>query len=177
MPGLPGRPDLGQLHRQARELLRAAADGEPHATARIRAVSERTTLSAAQLALAREYGYRNWSALKDEVERRRRPPGPGAGQPPSGGAERGPLEAPWDRWSFGGGAAIETSTGVLLPEGLVGGAGEAVLFACLTPWENGQHAPPPAATQLARAVSPEHVEAVARARRGYAEEALTRSSA
>ena len=50
MSELPDRPDLDQLRRQARELLRAAADGEPRAVARLRAVSERVTLSAAQLA-------------------------------------------------------------------------------------------------------------------------------
>jgi Protein of unknown function (DUF3887) len=71
MPELPDRPNLDQLRRQARELLRAAANGEPDAAARLRAVSERVTLSAAQLALAREYGYRNWPALIAEAERRR----------------------------------------------------------------------------------------------------------
>ena len=64
MSELPDRPDLDQLRRQARELLRAATDGEPHALARIHAVSERMTLSAAQLALAREYGFPSWPALR-----------------------------------------------------------------------------------------------------------------
>jgi hypothetical protein len=115
MPGLPDRPDLAQLRRQARELLRAASSGEPAAVARIRAASERMTLSAAQLALAREHGCRNWAALRAEVERRR---------------------SPLDRWSFGGAAAIETLSGMLLPEGLVASADGAVLFTSLTPWEN-----------------------------------------
>jgi hypothetical protein len=57
MSELPGRPNLDRLRRQARELLRAAADGESAALARIRAVSARTSLSAAQLAIAREYGF------------------------------------------------------------------------------------------------------------------------
>ena len=57
MSELPGRPNLDQLRRQARELLRAAADGEPAALARVRAFSERVSLSAAQLAVAREYGF------------------------------------------------------------------------------------------------------------------------
>jgi hypothetical protein len=70
MPELPERPDLDQLRRQARELLRAADNGEPSAVPRLRAVSDRVTLSAAQLAVAREYGYRSWAALKAEVERR-----------------------------------------------------------------------------------------------------------
>jgi hypothetical protein len=64
MSELPGRPDLDQLRRQARELLRAAADGEPTALTRLRAVSERVTLSAAQLAVAREHGFASWPALR-----------------------------------------------------------------------------------------------------------------
>jgi hypothetical protein len=36
------------------------------------AVSERVTLSAAQLAVAREYGFPSWPALRAEAERRRR---------------------------------------------------------------------------------------------------------
>ena len=44
MSELPDRPDLDQLRRQARELLRAATEDEPHARARIRAVSEQVTL-------------------------------------------------------------------------------------------------------------------------------------
>jgi hypothetical protein len=122
MSGLPDRPDLDQLRRQARELLRAAAGrdpsavgGDPAAVARIRAVSERITLSAAQLALAREYGCRTWAALRAEVARRR---------------------SPLDRWSFGGAAAIETPSGLLLPEGLIVGAKDAVLSTTLTPWQN-----------------------------------------
>ena len=54
MPDLPAQPDLGQLRNQAKELLRSAKDGENDARARIRAVSDRTTLATAQLALARE---------------------------------------------------------------------------------------------------------------------------
>jgi hypothetical protein len=70
MPELPDRPDLDQLRHQARELLRAANNGEPSAVARVRAVSDQVTLSAAQLAVARGYGCRSWPALKAEVERR-----------------------------------------------------------------------------------------------------------
>jgi hypothetical protein len=51
---LPGFPNLDQLRHQARELLRAAKDANPSALTRIRAVSERVSLSAAQLAVARE---------------------------------------------------------------------------------------------------------------------------
>jgi hypothetical protein len=70
MSELPGRPDIRQLRRQARELLDAARDGEPGALARLRAVSGRVTLSAAQLAIAREYGFSSWPALRAEVQRR-----------------------------------------------------------------------------------------------------------
>ena len=84
MPQLPYHPDLAQLRRQARELLRAAADGDADAIWRVRQVSERTTLSTAQLALAREYGFPSWLRLKDEAERRRASAG-GAAQ--AGGAE------------------------------------------------------------------------------------------
>jgi hypothetical protein len=115
MSGLPDRPDLDQLRRQARELLRGAAGRDPAAVARIRAVSERMTLSAAQLAIAREYGCRTWAALRAEVERRR---------------------SPLDRWSFGGAAAIETPSGLLLPEVLIVGAERAELSTTLTPWQN-----------------------------------------
>jgi hypothetical protein len=114
MPGLPDRPDLDQLRRQARELLRAAVSGDPAAVARIRVISERMTLSTAQQALAREYGCLNWAALRDEVERRR---------------------SPLERWSFGGAATIETLSGTLFLEGLVVGADDALLFTTLAPWD------------------------------------------
>jgi len=122
MSGLPDRPDLDQLRRQARELLRAAADGEPHAVGRLRAVSPRVTLSAAQLALAREYGFQNWSALKAEVAHRRSP------------------VTSADRWSFGEATALQTPAGVLLPEILIADAGQAVLHGSLTLSGNGQPA-------------------------------------
>ncbi len=115
MPRLPDRPDLDQLRRQARELLRAAVGRDQAAVARVQAVSGRITLSAAQLALAREYGFRTWGALRAEVERRR---------------------SPLDRWSFGGAAAIETASGLLLPEGLIVGTDRAVLSTTLTPWQS-----------------------------------------
>ncbi|HET9973045.1 MAG TPA: DUF5990 family protein, partial [Streptosporangiaceae bacterium] len=71
MSSLPDRPDLAQLRRQARELQRAAAGGDPGAVRRIQQVSAETALSAAQLTLAREYGFGSWAKLKDEAERRR----------------------------------------------------------------------------------------------------------
>jgi hypothetical protein len=131
MPELPDRPDLDQLRRQARELLRAAAHDEPSAVARLRAVSDQVTLSAARLAMAREYGCRSWPALKAEVERRLSQP---AGKsPPSGGDEHGPVGVPGERWSFGGATAIRTSAGVLLPQAVVVGASHALLYASLMP--------------------------------------------
>lgn len=73
MSALPGRPDLDQLRRQARELLRAAASGDEAALRRIGAVSDKQTLSAAQLAIAREHGFTSWPKLRAEVLRRQAP--------------------------------------------------------------------------------------------------------
>ena len=71
MPALPARPDLDQLRRRARELLASARAGDDAAMAMLRAVSDRITLTSAQLALARHYGFGSWARLKTEVERRR----------------------------------------------------------------------------------------------------------
>jgi hypothetical protein len=131
MPRLPDRPDLDQLRRQARELLRAAIGRDQTAVARIGAVSEQITLSASQLALAREYGYRNWTALRAELERRR---------------------SPLDRWSFGGADAIETHPGLLLPDGLVGGVDDAVLFTRLIPWQNSDWPEPEVPAERIRSI-------------------------
>lgn len=70
MSALPGRPDLDQLRHQARELLRAAVANDEEAQRRIRAVSDKQTLSAAQLAIAREHGFASWPKLRAEVLRR-----------------------------------------------------------------------------------------------------------
>jgi hypothetical protein len=70
MPDLPARPDLDQLRHQAKDLLHAAQRGDPPAIGRISAVSGPIMLSAAQLAIAREYGFASWAKLKLEVERR-----------------------------------------------------------------------------------------------------------
>src|SRR5439155_1072884 len=64
MSQLPDRPDTDQLRRQARELHRAAVGGDTSALGRLRQVSDKVTLSAAQLALARDYGFPNWSRLQ-----------------------------------------------------------------------------------------------------------------
>ncbi|MEQ7005567.1 ankyrin repeat domain-containing protein [Actinopolymorpha sp. B17G11] len=68
---LPVRPDLDQLRRQAKDLHRAAAAGEPDARARISVVSPEISLHTAQLALAREYGFASWPRLHSEVKRLR----------------------------------------------------------------------------------------------------------
>jgi len=70
MPDLPVRPDLDQLRHQSRDLLRAAKRGESDALAQVRTASDRLILASAQFAVAREYGFSSWPALKTEVERR-----------------------------------------------------------------------------------------------------------
>ncbi len=70
MPALPPRPDLDQLRRLAKDLVRAAKGGEQPALERLRSVSAPTTLAGAQLAIAREYGFPSWARLKRDVERR-----------------------------------------------------------------------------------------------------------
>jgi len=67
MQNLPARPNLDQLRHQARELLRAARAGDGASTKRIHAVSDRLTLTAAQLVVARDYGFSSWSRLRAEV--------------------------------------------------------------------------------------------------------------
>jgi hypothetical protein len=71
MSELPDRPDTDQLRRRARELHRAAAAGDTRALGRLRQVSGRVTLAAAQLAIARDYGFPSWPRLKAEAGRRR----------------------------------------------------------------------------------------------------------
>ena len=71
MTELPERPDLTQLRRRAKELHRAAAEGDPEGVRRLRAVSDQTTLGAAQLAVAREHGFPSWTSLRAAVEARR----------------------------------------------------------------------------------------------------------
>lgn len=59
---LPPHPHLDQLRNQAKDLLRAAKAGT--------ATLEILTLSHAQRAVARDYGFASWPRLKAEVERR-----------------------------------------------------------------------------------------------------------
>jgi hypothetical protein len=77
---LPPRPDLGQLRKQAKDLLASAKDKQPAALARFRALpafaaktdSElaalRFALHDAQSVIAREYGFPSWTALSQRVE-------------------------------------------------------------------------------------------------------------
>jgi hypothetical protein len=66
---LPVRPDLDQLHRQARELLRAVHAGDAAAVAELREFHPQpidpaaAKLAAAQLVLARSYGASSWTRL------------------------------------------------------------------------------------------------------------------
>ena len=72
MPTLASNPSLDQLRHQARDLLNAARAREPEALDWFELVSVPATLSGAQLALAREYGFASWAELKLEVEMRNR---------------------------------------------------------------------------------------------------------
>ncbi|MFT3972617.1 MAG: hypothetical protein QM699_03970 [Amaricoccus sp.] len=86
MPALTPSPDLGQLRRQAKELLRAARAGDPAALARLEA-PDAPRLHHAQRALAREAGFRSWPELVQYVEARQ-----------SAAAER---RARWFGWAIG----------------------------------------------------------------------------
>ncbi|PYQ62230.1 MAG: hypothetical protein DMF53_13480, partial [Acidobacteria bacterium] len=79
---LPSSPNLDHLKHQARDLLKAHAAGDPEASQRLREFhprfgrstdadirSAQLTLSDAQLAIAREYGFPSWARLKAHVER------------------------------------------------------------------------------------------------------------
>src|SRR5208283_3053111 len=76
---LPDHPNLEQYKKQAKELLRATAAGEPSALARLRKHHPRfrdlapdsaraITLADAQFALAREHGYESWPAFTKHIE-------------------------------------------------------------------------------------------------------------
>lgn len=84
---LPPRPNLEQLKKQAKALLKAQLAGEPEILKRIREThprwrkssqdsirNSRFTLSDAQLAIALEYGFENWAKLKAHVEREQAKP-------------------------------------------------------------------------------------------------------
>lgn len=70
---LPDRPDLAQLKRQAKELLRAFIAGDAAAVAEVnahyqRADAARFALHDAQLVVARSFGYASWPRLKAYVD-------------------------------------------------------------------------------------------------------------
>lgn len=70
---LPERPDLAQLKKQAKELLRRYTDAEPEAVEEVGLhfnpePGKPLTLAEAQLVLARSYGYDSWPKLKAFVE-------------------------------------------------------------------------------------------------------------
>lgn len=132
MPDLPERADIVQLRRRARELLRAAVAGEPEALARLSAVSGHPTLAAAQLAIAREHGFRSWPALRSEAASRRQSgesyPSADAGRPETPDSTAG-------RRSFSGAETIRVAEGELYPRILVVGQEGAFLEASLVTGE------------------------------------------
>lgn len=71
MKTLPAKPSLEHLKAQAKELFAAARTGDPAAAARIRAalpsVPPDLALHDAQSAIAREYGFPSWAALRERV--------------------------------------------------------------------------------------------------------------
>jgi len=70
MTSLPAPPNLEQLRKQAKDLLRA---GDPGAAARVAAHQPGApavpTLAVARLAVARDYGFPSWARLRAYVER------------------------------------------------------------------------------------------------------------
>ncbi|HTL16845.1 MAG TPA: ankyrin repeat domain-containing protein [Patescibacteria group bacterium] len=79
--GLPERPHLDIPKREARELLEQSKKGQAEALERIgrrhpkfkegvdkAAIASSFKLSDAQLVIAREYGFNNWTALKQRIE-------------------------------------------------------------------------------------------------------------
>ncbi len=70
---LPQQPDLNQLKTQAKELQRSYSAGEAETIAEVAQVFQPPsegglTLSQAQLALARQYGFQSWPKLKAHVD-------------------------------------------------------------------------------------------------------------
>jgi len=67
---LPERPDIAQLRRRAKELLRAAKDGDTAAQGRLASLAGDPvgpTLAEAQTAIAREFGFASWPKLRHAV--------------------------------------------------------------------------------------------------------------
>src|SRR5436190_12447095 len=72
--GLPARPSLDSLRKQAKKLARDAAAGSGEAIARVLAQLPRRALPLsnrdAQLVIAREFGFAGWPDLTAEVQKR-----------------------------------------------------------------------------------------------------------
>src|SRR2546423_10668743 len=71
---LPAHADLDQQRKRAKELLAGYRSGDPESRARIRAElpdKQRIVLADAQFVLAREYGFVDWSALRERIEGQR----------------------------------------------------------------------------------------------------------
>jgi len=68
---LPPTPDLDQLRRDAKTLLKELRGGDLAARARLHAVARDLPLrlSTAQLVVAREHGVDSWPQLKELVDR------------------------------------------------------------------------------------------------------------
>ena len=79
---LPSNPNLAHLKYQAKDLLKAHGTRDPRAAQRLREFHPRflrssddeisaadLSLSDAQLAIAREYGFQNWERLKHHIEK------------------------------------------------------------------------------------------------------------
>src|ERR1700753_2126445 len=68
---LPARPSLEHLKKQARQLLRGVLEADASAVDRFRetqvSLPQAAKLAQAQLVIAREYGFDNWSDLKAQV--------------------------------------------------------------------------------------------------------------
>jgi ankyrin repeat protein len=79
---LPERANLEQLRKQAKSLLHAARDKDPAALRRFQILPQHAGKSAAELSaltlalhdaqsvIAREYGFKSWNELRDQVEER-----------------------------------------------------------------------------------------------------------
>jgi len=70
-PSLPARPSLGQLRKQAKELLQQLRNGDASATGRLRKYKPNVSdpiLADAQFVLAREYGFESWPGLVHHLQ-------------------------------------------------------------------------------------------------------------
>src|SRR5262245_3019346 len=69
---LPERPNLEQLKKQAKDLLRAVRANSPEALTRIGTEDPKTlALHSAQRVIAKEYGFKSWDALRHEINQNR----------------------------------------------------------------------------------------------------------